>query len=173
VARDEALHALPPEVLERHPELEGPEATCLLGAILGEPRQPAEPLSLLRAQVGRHQAERVAEDGAIPQQRRAALDGNREPFMRIQSDRVRAGKTAETRRALRGHGGDRPVGAVHVQPQPLAGTEIGQLIQRIDGARRHRSGAGHHAERDETSRAVAGHRLRDGAGIESEVAVGR
>jgi len=83
-----------------HPQLEGAEPTRLLHAELGEPRQSSEALAFLCPQVRRHEAERVAQQAAVTHEHAPALDGDRQPLVRIEGERVGARHARVARRAI-------------------------------------------------------------------------
>src|SRR5712691_11961967 len=99
VARDERRNAATPEVLEDHPQLERAEAARLLGTVLREPRLPAEALALLGAEIRGHEAERLAQHDAVAHEHRAALDGDGEPLVRVQRERIGALQARVARRS--------------------------------------------------------------------------
>ena len=76
--------------------------------------------------------------------------------MRIERDRVRALEAGVACAMSGQRGADRAVRAVHVEPQALGGTEIGDLTERVDRARADGSRARRDAERVHARGAVGG-----------------
>src|SRR5260370_20662887 len=57
-------------------------------------------------------------------------------------------------RHVRVEDAERTIGSIHVQPEIVLSTEVGQLVERINGARIDSPGTGHHAEWSKTCFAV-------------------
>jgi len=60
---------------------------------------------------------------------------------------------------------ERTVRAIHMQPETVLSTEVGQFIERVNGAGINRSGTGHHTERSQTRFAVGSDRFAQGRQI--------
>ena len=86
------------------------------------------------AQVGRDEAERVAQVVAAPHERAAGVDGNAEPLVRVENQRVGPLHAAVAGRDRRVEHAERAVGAVDVEPEALRGRDVGERVERVDRA---------------------------------------
>src|SRR6516164_10757555 len=79
-------------VLERHPRFESTETSGLLKTVLAKPRQAAYTFGFpVRLQIGRNQAECLAQIRAVAYQHQTSLDWYVQPFVGIQGDAVSDG----------------------------------------------------------------------------------
>ena len=171
VAADQRGHAVPAQVLEDHPELEGPEAARLLEPVLRVPGEAAEALALLGPEIHRNQAPRVAEQSPVADERAPALHRHGEPLVRVERERVRALEPGVARRERRVRRADRAVGAVDVEPQALGLAEVGHRVERVDRARVDRPRARRHAEGPAPGRAVRADGVAERLHVQAEVLV--
>ena len=75
-------------LLDHPQQLERIEAARLLKAVLCKPRHHAKIFVRLSLQIGRQQAECLTQEISLPYGRTTALDGCRQPLMRIQRHRI-------------------------------------------------------------------------------------
>ena len=94
---------------------------------------PTERVAVL-AQVWRDEAERVAQVVAAPHQGAAGVDGNAEPLVRVEHQRVGPFHAAVAGRDRRVEHPERAVGAVDVEPEVLRGRHVGERVERVDRA---------------------------------------
>ena len=131
---DRGLERVEAEDAQRQPELERARAAGELRAALAELDDAAAGV----AQVGAVERERVLEQAGLADEHGADLVGLEEPLVRVEHERVGALDAGEEVR-LREAGG-RAVGAVDVEPQALAVGEVGEVVERVDGAGARRAG---------------------------------
>jgi hypothetical protein len=91
----------------------------------------------------------------------------------VGGDGVGALEAAKERPQPRRDRRHRAVGAVGVEPEALPGTELGELVERIDGARVHRAGVAHDDRRLQSRAPVVGDRLLQQVDADAEAVVGR
>jgi hypothetical protein len=104
------------------PRLQGAERTRLLEAVLGE---GAHLRAGVLAQIGRNGAERLAQVVGAAHERAARVDGNAEPLVRVEDERVRPLHAAVAGGDGRVEHAEAPVRPVDVEPQPLGGRDVG------------------------------------------------
>src|SRR2546421_333034 len=95
-------------------------------------RRSSSPLN--DAGAWRDETERLTQQRAVADQHGAALDGNRQPLVRVERDRVGALETRVLRAQRARENAERAVRAVDVEPQVLALADAGDRIERIDRA---------------------------------------
>ena len=93
--------------------------------------------------------------------------------MRIEREGIGPRKPGHEIPKLRTHVEERPVGTVHVVPDPFAGAQVGDRIQRIDRARIRGAGRRHDAERSEPDPAIRGNRVGQAPHIHAELLIDR
>ena len=105
-------------------------------------------------QVGSLESECAFERPPIPDQETARLEWCEQQLMRIERDRIGATAWQKLMAHARAQYEQPAIRGVDMQPQPVRLTELRQLVDRIDGARRDRPGTGDHTERCVTTSAV-------------------
>ncbi len=110
------------------------------------------------AQVGRDQAERVAQVVAAAHQRAARVDRDAQPLVRVERERVGALHAAVARRERRVEHPEGAVGAVHVEPEPLRGRHAGERLERVDQPRVDGAGRADQQRRERPRGPVGGDR---------------
>ncbi len=108
----------------------------------------------------------------VAHQHEAGVVGRLAPFVEIEGDRVGPLDARQQGLQLGRQGGQGAEGPVHVQPQPLAGGDVGQGAQIVDRADVDRAGRADDQEGVEARGAVRGHRLGQGAGVDAAVREG-
>ncbi len=157
--------------LERQPDPEAPVGLRELGAVDVEVDQVR--VLLLGGHVVASEGVGAAQGLAVAHQERAGAVGQEEPLVGIEDQRVGELEAGEGFPAAFGQAEEGPVGAVHVQPEPLLPGEAGELGQGVDGAGVDRAGVAHHQEGGEAAAAVLGHRLGQGVEADAEGPVRR
>ena len=112
-------------------------------------------------------APRLADEGG------AGLVGHVEPLVRVGRDGVGPLEALEQRLELRRDRGQRPVGPVHVEPEALGGAQVGQLVERVDGAGVHGAGVAHDDRGLPAGLPVVGDRPLQQVHADAEAVVGR
>src|SRR5712692_3271202 len=132
-------------------QLERIKAPSLLKAVFREPRQATKLLILFRAQVWGHQTERLAQESFLPYDSATALNGDRQPRMRIQHHRVGTVEAGVEMSHAGIEDAKGAIGSVDMQPEPLCSAEIGHVVERVHGIGIDGSCAGHYTERAQDS----------------------
>ena len=140
---------------DRRPRLQRAERSRLLGSVLGERPDPG--VGVL-PQVRRDEAERVAQVVAAPHQRAAGVDGDAEPLMGVEHQRVGPFHAAVPGRDRRVEHPERAVGAVDVEPEALLGRHPGERVERVDHAGVDGAGRADEQRRQGAARAIGGDR---------------
>ena len=122
------------------------------------------------AQVGAVERERALEQPGLADEDGADLVRLEEPLVRVEHERVGALDAGEEIRL--DEPGGRAVRAVDVEPQVLAVAQVGEIVERIDGAGAGRAGRADDAERRQPDLAVDVQRGVDRGGLEPVVGVG-
>ena len=133
-----------PERLDRHPHLESAAHAAELQAAVGE-----VDLGARRdvAKVVGEDLEGEAQTVGVAHEQGATFEGLEEPLVGIERHGVGALDARQRRSpAVRQHG-EAAVGGVDVQPQAVRGAQVGQAVQRVDGAGVRRPRVGAHDER--------------------------
>jgi len=85
-------------------------------------------------QVIRDDLERAAQSVSLAHEEAAALERLIEPLVRVERDRVRELEASNLLTSAVREDGEATVRAVHVQPDAVGATDLGQLGKGIDGA---------------------------------------
>ena len=108
---------------------------------------------------------------AVAHQNESGVIGHLAPLMKIESQRVRALDALEPGRQIRSQNRQRAIGAVHVEPEPLALANAGQRVEVIDGPRVDGAGGSHHEERHEARAAIRVNGFLQGVQIDPKMSV--
>src|ERR1051326_1032094 len=121
------------EVTNDHPKLQRPETTAKLYAVI----RSAAHLRLLRcAQVLRNERKSASQQIHAPAIKNRQIERRKQPLVRIKYQRVCPFAAIENMAQVRNYGGRTSVRRVHMQPHPLALTNLRNSRTRIDtGAR--------------------------------------
>src|SRR6266567_1817591 len=106
-------------------QLERIKALRLLKAIFRKPRQAAKLLIWFRAQVRGHQVERLAQEPSLPYDGATALNGDRQPRMRVQRHRIGAVKTGVEVSHAGIEDAKGAICSVNMEPESLCSAEVG------------------------------------------------
>ena len=164
-----AADAVGAEVAQHHPQLQGAESAPELHPGVHE---VADRPRLAALQVVGGQGEGLFQPVHAAAVEGAEVERREQPLVRVHDQRV--GPVGAGQRFLPAlHDGRGPrVGGVDVQPQPLAGADVGDVGHRVDagdGGRPHR---GHHRQGGDAVAPVVGDRRGEGVGAQSEPPVG-
>ena len=126
------------------------------GRVCSRPYSAKVPTSRARAlaQIGRDDAERVAQVFGAAHQRAAGVDRDAQPLVRVEGQRVGALHAAVAGGQRRVEHPEGAVGPVDVEPQPLGGGDLGERVERIDRAGVHGSRRAHQQRRRRAGGAV-------------------
>src|SRR6266852_2383853 len=143
-------------------QLERIKAPRLLKAIFRKTRQAAKLLIQFRAQVRGYQTERLAQEPSLPHDSATALNGDRQPRMRVQRHRIGAVETDIEMSHARIEDAKGAIGSVYMQPEPRCGAEVGQGVERIYGTGIDGPCASYYTERAQACLAVSCDRRAQG-----------
>ncbi len=136
VVLDPAAVRAPAVRQQRDPHLERRESARELRAVFHEVGAAAGQLLVL-VDVARMDLVRLRQPPLVAHDHRARRRRDVQPLVGIEGDRVRALDPTE-RGPQRGHERRDPaVGGIHMEPEPVFLADVGDLLQRIDRARRH------------------------------------
>ena len=127
--------------LEGEPGLEGTESAREIGAEIAGPGRAGGKPARLPAQIGGRCREARAVALPVAHQEIARVIGHLAPFVEIEGDGIRPLDAAEQRRQIRRHQGQRAIGRIDVEPDPLALGEIGNSGEIVHRTDIHRAGA--------------------------------
>src|SRR5260370_42656606 len=104
---------------------------------MGVPDLAGESLTWLQSEVGRNELVSVLQQRALPDDGAAGADGDGEPLVRIERDRVGALQPRVPAREAGVECPEAALGAVPVQPETFLPAEAGEGAARGNGARLH------------------------------------
>ncbi len=158
------------EQLHREPDAQPGKATRQLGPVLA---RIVEVFRMRhRRQIGGRGLVRGAQRGAVADEQRAGAVGQEHAFVRIEGQRIGARQPAQRVSQVIAQIEERPVRAVDVMPHSLAIAHVGNLIERIHGARVGRAGGGDDGARRQAGSAIGGNRLAQHVDAQAEAIVG-
>ena len=163
--RHEGIGAVGPQ---RHPGTEAAERVGDLDALPDRPDRPCERSVADVLEVGGLAAEGRSERAGIAQQDAADRLRQVEPLVRVDRERVDAVETGEEVRARGRRGGGSAVGAVHVQPHAVRCADVGERVERVDGAGARGAGDADHRDRRDAGGNVGLDRARELVGPDAE-----
>jgi hypothetical protein len=148
---DRVAERVEPERLHRQPHLDGAARARELEPAIGEvrPRLCGDVAEI----VGRD-GERALEPVGLANEQGAALDRLEEPLVRVERHRVGPVDARKRAPAALGENGEPAVRGVDVEPHVGLAAQVGELAQRVDGARVGRAGVRAHGERGEPAPAI-------------------
>ena len=114
---------------------------------------------------------RPAQRRAVAHEQGSGAVWQEQALVRIEREGIGPRKPGHEIPKLRAHVEERAVGTVHVVPDPFAGAQVGDRIQRIDRARIRGAGRRRDAERSEPDLAIRGNRVGQGPHIHSELLI--
>ena len=153
---------------KREPELQRPERPGVLERDVGR----VVLLAVVR-QIGALVAEGGSEVGAVANEDDAARLRQVEPLVRVDRDRVGELDASKERFGRRDAGSRQAVGTVDVQPDPPLPADVGERVDRVDGAGERRAGGGDDRHRHDARREVGVDRPCDRLGPKAAALVDR
>ncbi len=105
----------------------------------------------------------------VAHQDESGVVGRLSPFVKVEGDGVGPLDACQQGPQLGRQDGQGAEGAIHVQPQPLAGGDLGQSLQVVDGAGVDRACRADDQERIQPRGAVCRHRLGQGPGVQAAI----
>src|SRR5258708_1971566 len=157
-----------------HPgQLECIEAARLLKSIFSKPGHAAKTFIWLGLQIGRYQAKRLTQEFPLAHNGTTTLDRRRQPLMRIQRHRIGTIETCVEMRDMRVENAERAIRTIDMQPETLLGTEVGQLIERVNRTGIDSPCTGHHTKRSKTRFPVGDDRFTQSSPIHFELLAAR
>jgi len=143
----------------------------LLRAAVRVPDMAGEALPRRQAEIGGDELVGRLQQFALPHHGTATADGHRQPLVRIDGDGVGALHARETGREAGVERSQPAIGAVHVQPEALLATEIGETVEGVYGSGLHAPGVRRDEEGTVTGPAVSGDRRAQVTEVYPEIAV--
>src|SRR5260370_20342994 len=107
---------------------------------MGVPDLAGESLTWLQSEVGRNELVSVLQRRPLREDGAAGTDGDGEPLVRIERDRVGALQPRVPAREAGVECPEAAIGAVHVQPETFLPAEVGEVTERVNGAGLHAPG---------------------------------
>ena len=126
------------EVVDREPDLQRPRAARELHAAISE----VDLIALVVGEVIGVDRERLLEAATVAHEHAAALDRLVKPLVWIKRHRIGALDAGQRLATPLGQRGEPTVGGIDMEPQTLVAAEVGEGVQRIDGAGVRRAGVG-------------------------------
>src|SRR5712692_316212 len=152
---DEASEGLHAVGFERHPHLEGAEATRKLDAAMSKWQAAGDDAAREIAEIVLLQAKGIAMGLPIAHEDATYLEGQIHPLVQVKRQGIGLLYAVHDVPQFFGEPGERAESAVHMEPETFLATKLGERAEIVGGAGIDRAGVAHNAERQHVFVAIA------------------